>query len=116
MGRNPLRLHGPWLAALFTGTNLLAATDPFVGTWIYNNQKSPKPTKRYAIKDLGGERYSLTGSTGVTVESKPMAFQSKRPPEVLSLSRSSMSMTGKWSETTARKWCVLTIFQRTTRL
>lgn len=65
-----MRLHGPWLAALFTGTNLLAATDPFVGTWIYNNQKSPKPTIRYAIKDLGGERYSLTGSTGVTVEVK----------------------------------------------
>jgi hypothetical protein len=37
---------------------------------VYNIQKSPKPTIKYAIKDLGGERYSLTGSTGTTVEIK----------------------------------------------
>jgi hypothetical protein len=33
-------------------------------------QKSPKTTIKYAIKDLGGNRYALTGSTGTTVEIK----------------------------------------------
>jgi hypothetical protein len=47
---------------------VFAATDPFLGTWVYNAQKSPKPTIRYTIKDLGGNRYALTGSTGTTVE------------------------------------------------
>jgi hypothetical protein len=65
-----LRLYGLWLTALLTCTNLFAATDPFIGTWVYNVQKSPKPTIRYAIKDLGGDRYALTGSTGTTVEIK----------------------------------------------
>lgn len=58
------------LAGIFTCTTVLAATDPFVGTWVYNAQKSPKPTIKYAIKDLGDNRYALTGSTGVTVEIK----------------------------------------------
>jgi hypothetical protein len=59
------------LPRFFTGTNLLAATEPFVGTWVYNIQESPKPTlRKYEIRDLGGERCSLTGSTGVTVEVK----------------------------------------------
>jgi hypothetical protein len=49
---------------------MFAATDPFVGTWVYNIQKSPKPTIRYAIKDLGGDRYALTGSIGTTIEIK----------------------------------------------
>jgi hypothetical protein len=49
---------------------MFAATDAFVGAWVYNAQKSPKPTIKYAIRDLGGERYALTGSTGVTVEIK----------------------------------------------
>lgn len=47
-----------------------AATDPFVGTWVYNPQKSPKPTIKYTIKSLGREGYSLTGSTGTTVDIK----------------------------------------------
>jgi hypothetical protein len=47
-----------------------AATDPFVGTWVYNAQKSPKPTITYGIKDLGADRYALTGSTGQTTEIK----------------------------------------------
>jgi hypothetical protein len=68
--RKPLRLYGLLLAGILTGTSVFAATDPFVGTWVYNADKSPKPTIKYAIKDLGGERYSLTGSTGVTVEVK----------------------------------------------
>jgi hypothetical protein len=58
---------------------MLAATDPFVGTWVYNNQRSPKPTIRYAIKDLGGERCALTGSTGVTVEVKADGIPIKSP-------------------------------------
>lgn len=58
------------LAGVLSCATSFAATDPFVGTWVYNAQKSPKPTIRYAIKDLGSGRYSLTGSTGVTVEIK----------------------------------------------
>ena len=58
------------LAGVLSCATSFAATDPFVGTWMYNAQKSPKPTIRYAIKDLGDGRYSLTGSTGITVEIK----------------------------------------------
>lgn len=68
--RNPLKLYGLLLAVMLTYTSAFAADDPFVGTWVYNIQKSPKPTIRYAIKDLGGDRYALTGSTGTTVEIK----------------------------------------------
>src|ERR1700683_5165374 len=77
--RNSLRLYGILLAGILTGTSLFAATDPFVGTWLYNAEKSPKPTIKYAIKDLGGERYSLTGSTGVTVEIKADGASIKTP-------------------------------------
>jgi hypothetical protein len=65
-----MRLYGLLLASILTSTSLLAATDPFVGTWVYNTQKSPKPTIKYTIKDLGGDRYALTGSTGETTEIK----------------------------------------------
>jgi len=58
------------LAGILTSTSLLAQTDPFIGTWVYNAEKSPKPTIKYAIKDLGGDRYALTGSTGTTTEVK----------------------------------------------
>ena len=74
-----MRFHGLLLAALLTCTSAFAATDPFVGTWVYNDQKSLKPTIRYAVKDLGGERYSLTGSTGVTVEVKADGITTKLP-------------------------------------
>lgn len=65
-----MRLHCLLLAGILTGTSAFAQNDPFVGTWLFNEQKSPKPTIRYAIKDLGGQRYALTGSTGVTVRIK----------------------------------------------
>jgi hypothetical protein len=65
-----MRLRCLLLAVTFTCTSAFALDDPFVGTWVYNAQKSPKPTIRYAIKDLGGGRYSLTGSTGITIEIK----------------------------------------------
>jgi hypothetical protein len=65
-----LRLYGLLLTGILTCTSASAATDPFVGTWVYNAQKSPKPTIKYAIKDIGSGRYSLTGSTGITVEIK----------------------------------------------
>src|SRR5580698_5522809 len=68
--RRPLKLYGLMLAGILTSSSVFAATDPFIGTWVYNIQKSPKPTIKYAIKDLGGERYALTGSTGTTVEIK----------------------------------------------
>jgi hypothetical protein len=65
-----LRLYALLLAGILASSSMFAATDPFIGTWVYIAEKSPKPTIKYAIKDLGGERYSLTGSTGVTVEIK----------------------------------------------
>jgi hypothetical protein len=65
-----LRACGLLLAGILTSTNLFVQSDPFVGTWVYSAQKSPKPTIKYAIKDLGGDRYALTGSTGTTVEVK----------------------------------------------
>lgn len=74
-----MRLHSLLLAGMFTCTTVFAATDPFIGTWVYNIQKSPKPTIKYAIKDLGGDRYALTGSTGTTVEIKADGRQIKTP-------------------------------------
>jgi hypothetical protein len=82
-----LRLYGLWLTALLTCTNLFAATDPFVGTWVYNAQKSPKPTIKYAIKDLGDERYALTGSTGTTVEIKADGVSIKAPGATVSFKK-----------------------------
>jgi hypothetical protein len=66
---------------------LFAATDPFVGTWVYNAQKSPKPTIKYAIKDLGDERYALTGSTGTTVEIKADGISIKAPGATVSFKK-----------------------------
>ena len=74
-----MRLCALLLAGILTCTSGFAATDPFIGTWVYNIQKSPKPTIKYAIKDLGGGRYSLTGSTGVTVEVKADGVPIKTP-------------------------------------
>ena len=82
-----MRLYGLWLTALLTCTNLFAATDPFIGTWVYNVQKSPKPTIRYAIKDLGGDRYALTGSTGTTVEIKADGVSIKAPGATVSFKK-----------------------------
>lgn len=82
-----MRLYGLWLTALLTCTNLFAATDPFVGTWAYNAQKSPKPTIKYAIKDLGDERYALTGSTGTTVEIKADGISIKAPGATVSFKK-----------------------------
>ena len=74
-----MRLYGLLLAGILTGTSVFAATDPFIGTWVHNPEKSPKPTIKYAIKDLGDERYSLTGSTGITVEIKADGVSIKTP-------------------------------------
>jgi hypothetical protein len=79
METNSLRLYGALLIGIFTCTNVFAATDPFIGTWVYSIQKSPKPTITYAIKDLGGNRYALTGSTGSTVEVKADGIPIKTP-------------------------------------
>jgi hypothetical protein len=68
------------LLALFLATTGAAvAQDPFVGTWVYSSQKSPKPTITYGIKDLGGDRYALTGSTGETTEIKADGVSIKSP-------------------------------------
>jgi hypothetical protein len=67
------------LIGILTGASAFATPDPFVGTWVRNAQKSPKPTIRYTIKDLGEDRYALTGSTGVTVEIKTDGVAIKAP-------------------------------------
>jgi hypothetical protein len=46
---------------------------------LYNADKSPKPTITYGIKDLGGDRYALTGSTGETTEIKADGVAIKSP-------------------------------------
>jgi len=74
-----LKLYALLLACVLSCANSFAATDPFVGTWVYNVEKSPKPTIKYAIKDLGDGRYSLTGSTGTTVEIKTDGVSIKTP-------------------------------------
>ena len=93
---NSLRRYGLLLTGIFMCTNMFAATDPFIGTWVYNPQKSPKPTIKYAIRDLGGDRYALTGSTGRRSRSRRTASQSTPRPELPFLSESSMTMTGRW--------------------
>ena len=76
---NPLRPYALLLVAILTSASAFGASDPFVATWIYNAQKSPKPTIKYTIKDLGGERYALTGSTGQTTEIKADGLSIKSP-------------------------------------
>jgi hypothetical protein len=67
------------LVGLFMSVSMAAQSDPFVGTWAYNAQKSPKPTITYGIKDLGGDRYALTGSTGETTEIRADGVSIKSP-------------------------------------
>jgi hypothetical protein len=74
-----LKLGGLVLASLFMNAIIAAQSDPFVGTWVYNAQKSPKPTITYGIMDLGGDRYALTGSTGETIAVKADGVPSKSP-------------------------------------
>lgn len=74
-----MRLCSLFLALTLTCTSAFALEDPFVGTWVYNADKSLKPTIKYTIKDLGGGRYSLTGSTGTTVEIKANGISTKTP-------------------------------------
>jgi hypothetical protein len=74
-----MRSFGLFLAGVLTCTSAFALNDPFVGTWVYNPQKSPKPTVKYTIKELGDGRYSLTGSTGTTVEIKANGVPIKTP-------------------------------------
>ena len=56
-----------------------AKSDPFVATWVYDSQKSPKPTITYGIKNLGGNRFALTGSTGETTEINADGISIKSP-------------------------------------
>ena len=74
-----MRLYGLLLTVALTSSSVYAAIDPFVGTWVYNAQKSPKPTITYGIKDLGEDRYALTGSTGQTTEIKADGVSIKTP-------------------------------------
>jgi len=67
------------LVVLCAATGSAAASDPFVGTWVYNNDKSPKPTITYKIEDLGQERYTLTGSSGETTRIKADGVETKSP-------------------------------------
>ena len=48
------------VTCVVTGT-LLAAEDPFVGTWKLNEAKSKITGAQFEIKDLGGNKYAITG-------------------------------------------------------
>jgi hypothetical protein len=74
-----MKLFRLFLAVVFATSGSVAQTDPFVGTWIYNADRSPKPTITYGIKDLGGDRYALTGSSGETTEIKADGVPIKSP-------------------------------------
>ncbi len=74
-----MKLYGLLLATVFATAGMAAQSDPFVGTWVYNAEKSPKPTIRYAIKNLGGNRYALTGSSGETTEIEANGVSIKSP-------------------------------------
>lgn len=65
-----MRFNGLIAAVLLASAVTYAAGDPFVGTWLYSASKSPKPTIEYGIKDLGSDRYALTGSGGNTTNIK----------------------------------------------
>lgn len=54
-------------AGLLVAVSALSATDPFVGTWLHNTNKSPKPTITFTIRDVGGDQVALTGSTGKSI-------------------------------------------------
>jgi hypothetical protein len=74
-----VKWYVPFLSAVFATTGMAAQNDPFVGTWVYNAEKSPKPTIRYAIKDLGSDHYALTGSSGETTEIKADGISIRSP-------------------------------------
>ena len=74
-----MKLYSLLLAVLLATPMFGVASDPFVGTWVWNSEKSPKPVITYGIKDLGGERYALTGSSGQTTEIKADGVAIKSP-------------------------------------
>jgi hypothetical protein len=74
-----MKLYSLLLAALCATTGSAVASDPFVGTWVYNVNKSPKPTITYSIEDLGESRYALTGSSGETTRIKADGISIKSP-------------------------------------
>jgi hypothetical protein len=78
-GDNRMRFYSLLLAALCATSGLAVASDPFVGTWVYSVEKSSKPTITYAIEDLGGSRYALTGSSGETTRIKADGLPIKSP-------------------------------------
>jgi len=74
-----MKLISLFLATLFATPGGVAISDPFVGTWVYNAERSPKPTITYGVKDLGGDRYALTGSSGETTEIRADGVSIKSP-------------------------------------
>jgi hypothetical protein len=78
-GTISMKLYSLLFAALFATSGLAAASDPFVGTWVYSAEKSPKPTITYGIRDLGGDSYALTGSSGETTQIKADGVSIKSP-------------------------------------
>jgi hypothetical protein len=64
-----VKIRDVLLGGLLASSSIFAA-DPFVGKWVLNQKKSPPPTINYGIKDLGDNRYALTGSAGQTTKIK----------------------------------------------
>src|ERR1700735_1139736 len=95
-----MRVLSTFLAVLFATSGLTTSSDPFVGTWVYNAEKSPKPTITYGIRDLGGDRYALTEVPGELPQSGRTASPSSLLQELRSPLGSSMTTHGRWTELT----------------
>ena len=56
-----MKFYSLLCAAIFATSGLAAASDPFVGTWVYNAEKSPKPTITYGMETLAEIDMALPG-------------------------------------------------------
>ena len=85
------------LSMVLAGSAAAQSGDPFLGTWVYSVDKSPSPPITYAIKDLGGDRYALTGSSARQQRSKPTAASRNHHREKRSRSRKWTLIPGIWT-------------------
>lgn len=66
-----MKVRGVLLVGAMGITCVFAASDPFVGKWVWNREKSLPPKIKYQVKDLGGNRFAFTGADGQTITIKP---------------------------------------------
>jgi hypothetical protein len=102
------------VATVLAGASAFAA-DPVVGTWVWNEQKTPRLTIKYPIEDLGGNRFALTGSTGQRLTIKADGVTIDSPFGALFLSGNWTIAIGRCSEKIRRNWFGPTSSRRTTK-